>query len=318
MSRLVHAGSAVVDNVYRIAALPAAGGEAVACANARRVGGGFNMMAAARRAGMTVAFAGGHGTGPDGDLLRRALAAEGIETFLPAHPALDSGNCVVLVTDDAERTFVSWPGAEGILERGDLDRVALRPGDWVFSSGYTLSYPGSSEALAGWIEALPAEVRFVFDPSPVVADIPGSIRQRVLNRADWLSGNAAEARTIAGGEDVWENALRLLGLCARAAGVLVRRGSEGLHLRLRGGEAFDVPAFAVEAVDTNGAGDTHIGAFVAALSRGETPRAAACYANAAAAISVTRHGGDSAPHDAEIRTFLETRGMPACHPSGKE
>ncbi len=45
----------------------------------------------------------------------------------------------------------------------------------MFTSGYTLSYPGSRDALADWIEALPANIPFVFDPTPVVADIPRAI-----------------------------------------------------------------------------------------------------------------------------------------------
>ena len=81
---------------------------------------------------------------------------------------------------------------------------------------------------------------------------------------------------------------------------------------LRDGRSQTIPGFKVAAVDTNGAGDTHIGAFVSALARGESPFAAARYANAAAAISVTRHGGSSAPTDAEINDFLA-----AMRPSGK-
>lgn len=308
MSRLVHAGSAVVDYVYRIGTLPRAGAEAVASAHARLAGGGFNMMAAARRAGMQVAFAGGHGGGPDGDFLRTALAGEGIDTLLPVRRGVDSGNCVVLVTGDAERTFVSWPGAESLLDRGDLDAIALHPDDVVFSSGYTLSYPGSREALAGWIESLPGTCPFVFDPTPVVSDIPADILERVLARTHWLSCNAAEAEAIAGGPDPAYNARRLLERhCPQARGVVVRSGASGAILRLRGADAAFLPAFTVEAVDTNGAGDTHIGAFVAALSRGAEPLAALRYANAASAIAVTRHGGASAPGDAEIQAFLAAR-----------
>ena len=115
MSRLVHAGSAVVDYVYRIDALPSPGTEKIATSYDRVAGGGFNMMVAASRTGMQVVFAGQHGTGSNGDFLRAAFATEGIETLTPPAPALDSGNCVVLVSADAERTFVSWPGAEGVL-----------------------------------------------------------------------------------------------------------------------------------------------------------------------------------------------------------
>jgi sugar/nucleoside kinase (ribokinase family) len=308
MSRLVHAGSAVVDYVYRIDALPAPGTEKTATRHDRVVGGGFNLMVAASRTGMKVAFAGRHGTGPNADALRAALAGAGIDVLMPATAEADTGNSVVLVTDDAERTFVSWPGAESRLARRDLDAVTLRAGDVVFTSGYTLSYAGSREALAAWIEALPYGIPLVFDPTPVVADIPRPVLERVLARTDWLSCNADEAAFITGIRDRQDAAATLIERhCRRAAGVVVRCGRAGAFLRLRDGAPTMVPGFEVEAVDTNGAGDTHIGAFVSALSRGQAPLAAVRYANAAAALSVTRPGGSSAPTHAEILAFLAAR-----------
>jgi sugar/nucleoside kinase (ribokinase family) len=305
MSRLVHAGSAVVDYVYRIDMLPLPGAEKTAASYDRVAGGGFNMMVAARRTGMPVVFAGRHGTGPSGDFLRAAFAIERIEVLAPPAPELDSGNCVVMVSADAERTFVSWPGAEATLRAADLAAAFLEAGDWVFTSGYTLSYPGSRDALASWIEALPPEISFVFDPTPVVPEIPKDILARVLARTGWLSCNAAEAAAITGTADVATGAELLMSRhCPHAAGLVVRSGEAGAHVLLRDGRSQTIPGFKVAAVDTNGAGDTHIGAFVSALARGESPFAAARYANAAAAISVTRHGGSSAPTDAEINDFL--------------
>jgi sugar/nucleoside kinase (ribokinase family) len=305
MSRLVHAGSAVVDHVYRIDMLPLPGAEKTAASYDRVAGGGFNMMVAARRTGMPVVFAGRHGTGPNGDFLRAAFATECIEVLTPPAPELDSGNCVVMVSADAERTFVSWPGAEATLRAADLAAAFLEAGDWVFTSGYTLSYPGSRDALASWIEALSPEIPFVFDPTPVVSEIPKDILARVLARTSWLSCNAAEAAAITGTADVATGAELLLSRhCPHAAGLVVRTGEAGAHVLLRDGRSQTIPGFKVAAVDTNGAGDTHIGAFVSALARGESSFAAARYANAAAAISVTRRGGSSAPTDAEINDFL--------------
>ena len=60
MSGLVHIGSAVVDYVYRIDALPSAGTEKTASSYAQVAGGGFNMMVAASRTGMKVVFGGQH------------------------------------------------------------------------------------------------------------------------------------------------------------------------------------------------------------------------------------------------------------------
>jgi sugar/nucleoside kinase (ribokinase family) len=305
MSRLVHAGSAVVDYVYRVDVLPLPGHEKIAASYDRVAGGGFNLMVAASRTGMEVVFVGRHGTGPNGDFLRAAFAVENIETLAPPAPALDTGNCVVLVTDDAERTFVSWPRAEGELSAADLAPVTVAEGDWVFSSGYTLSYPGSRDALADWIEALPKDIPFVFDPTPVVSEISDEILARVLARTTWLSCNAAEAAVIAGTTDLATNADLLMSRhCPRAAGLVIRSGAAGAYVRLREGISRTIPGFPVTAIDTNGAGDAHIGAFVSALARGEDPFEAARYGNAAAAISVTRRGGSSAPTDAEIRAFL--------------
>ena len=303
--RLVHIGSAVVDYVYRIDALPAPGMEKTASSYAQVAGGGFNMMVAATRTGMKVVFGGQLGSGPNGDFLRAAFASEGIEMLTPPSPVMDSGNCVAMISGDAERTFVSWPGAESVLRLEMMAPVSLLAGDWVFTSGYTLSYPGSRDALTDWIEALPAQTPFVFDPTPVISDIPRPVLSRVLARTAWLSCNTTEAADIAGPGDVEVLAARLLAEhCPKADGVVIRAGAKGCHVRLADGSARTIPGFKVAAVDTNGAGDTHIGAFVSALSRGAQPFEAARYANAAAALSVTRHGGSSAPTDAEIQTFL--------------
>jgi sugar/nucleoside kinase (ribokinase family) len=189
--------------------------------------------------------------------------------------------------------------------------VAVASGDWVFTSGYTLSYPGSRDALTDWIESLPVDIPFVFDPTPVIADIVRPILARVLARTTWLSCNTTEAAEIAGQGDVETLAGRVLAdHCRKAAGVVIRAGAKGCFVRLASGETQTITGFKVDAIDTNGAGDTHIGAFVSALARGVHPFEAARYANAAAALSVTRHGGSSAPTDSEIQTFLSQARAP--------
>jgi sugar/nucleoside kinase (ribokinase family) len=65
-----------------------------------------------------------------------------------------------------------------------------------------------------------------------------------------------------------------------------------------------VPGFAAEAVDTTGAGDTHVGAFVAALARGLDPAEACRWANAAAAHVVAGRGQVSPPRIEELRRIL--------------
>lgn len=306
--RMLHMGGAVVDYVYRVAELPPRGGEAVAQAHARIAGGGFNQMSAARRSGLRVAYGGGHGTGPDGDFLRDALTEAGIEILLPRSAAIDSGNSVVMIDGAGERSFVSWPGAEGRTSDAELSAIRPAEDDWIVTSGYTLSYAGSRDPLYRWLWSLPPSLPVIFDPAPVVAAIPPEILQATLARATWISANLAEAQVLTG-ETLPErqSAVLLERFCPAAEGILLRAGTAGAYLQRRGERQIQLPTFAVEAVDTNGAGDTHLGVFVTALAQGQTAEKATTRANAAAAISVTRFGGSVAPSGEEIDAFLATR-----------
>lgn len=304
--QLIHIGSAVIDFIYSIERLPGPGDDLTASSFAALPGGGFNVMVAARRSGMNVAFAGKTGDGLCGAMLRNALGAERIACLQPPSIGIDTGNCVVLVTADAERSFVSKPGAEGVIAEADFTFMQPEPGDWVFTSGYTLAYSGSRDAQAQFICQLPTDAVFAFDPTAIIHEIPEDILANVLARTDWLSLNRDEAVLIAGPGSDEELAQRLLSAhCPQAKGVLIRAGALGALLALRDQAPVFVPAFAVEAVDTNGAGDTHVGAFIAALVQGRSPVEAVRYANAAAAISTTRQGGSVAPTGSEIEAFLD-------------
>jgi ribokinase len=69
--------------------------------------------------------------------------------------------------------------------------------------------------------------------------------------------------------------------------------------------AIPVPGFPVKAVDTTGAGDAFNGAFAVGLLSGKSPVQSAKFANAVAAISVTRRGAQpSMPTRNEVETFL--------------
>jgi sugar/nucleoside kinase (ribokinase family) len=85
----------------------------------------------------------------------------------------------------------------------------------------------------------------------------------------------------------------------------VRDGAHGCVIALPAAEPERIPGFIVHVLDTNGAGDTHTGVFVAALARGATPSEAARLANAAAAFSVTVRGPATAPTAIELADFLE-------------
>jgi sugar/nucleoside kinase (ribokinase family) len=293
--RLVFAGEAIVDVVLRVPALPERGGDMLATSSEVAAGGGVNVMAAAARHGLPVRYAGGHGTGPWGDVIRAALAADGIGLLRPPDPDRDTGFDVAFVEPDAERTFVTHLGAETVRGQGSWDAVPAGPGDTVYVSGYGLAAPESAPALAAWAAALPSGVLLFMDPGPLAAQIPAEVLDPVLARCDWLSCNRREAAALAG----------LSPARAGRANVLVRDGAAGCYVVLRGSaDPVHVPAPKVIAVDTTGAGDAHSGVFIAALAEGLPPVGAAARANAAAAFAVTRHGPATAPTRAQLDAWL--------------
>jgi sugar/nucleoside kinase (ribokinase family) len=311
MARLVFAGEAIVDIAMRVPRLPERGGDVLATGSTVTVGGGFNVMAAAARQGLPVTYAGGHGTGPWGDLVRAALAAEGIAAAREPDPHRDTGFDVALVQPDAERAFVTHLGAETLHDAGSWDATALEPGDFAYISGYGLVPAQSGPVLADWAAALPGDVTLFLDPGPLAADIPEPVLGQVLARVDWVSGNAREATLITGAGDPAQAARQLRGRAARAS-ILVRDGANGCLLAARidpdatlaPTAVTRIPAPKVAAVDTTGAGDTHSGVFLAALAEGLSPARAARRANAAAALSVTRHGPATSPARAELDTWM--------------
>lgn len=289
--RLVCAGQAIVDVVLRVPALPERGGDMLATAAEITAGGGFNVMAAAARQGLPVLYAGGHGTGPWGDLVRAALAAEGIAILRTPDPGRDTGFDVALVEPDGERTFATHLGAETIAN--NWPGIPMTAGDMVYLSGYGLPR----------ISPLPPAVQLFVDPGPLVARIPADLLDQVLARCDWLSCNQREAGLLTGAGEAADAARLLLGRTDHA-GVIVRTGSAGCVLALRGQEIVHVPAPAVEVVDTTGAGDAHAGVFIASLADGLGLAEAAARANAAAAFSVTRQGPATSPTRAALDAWL--------------
>jgi sugar/nucleoside kinase (ribokinase family) len=283
--RVISTGNALVDVVAAVPRLPDRGGDVLASGGRIEVGGGgFRALAAARAAGAEAVFAGRIGTGPFGDLVRSALAARGVAAPLPAVPGADSGFVLTAIEPDGERTFMTVPGAESAAPA--LEAFAAEGGDMVHVHGYGLVAAAHGAALASFALGLPEATVVLLDPGPFGADADPEVLARLLPRVDWWSGNTAEARAATGLGDTTA-AARLLAATVRA-GAVVRRGAEGCLVAERGGEVTHLPAPRVVAIDSNGAGDTHVGTFLAGLLAGLAPGHAARAANEAAAAFVSR------------------------------
>jgi len=301
--RLFCLDTVLVDVVLKVAALPTRAGDTLAREQLITTGGGFNAMSAAARHGLGVVYAGRLGVGPFASMAEASLKSEHIAAPIERNSSLDTGICVVLVEPDAERSFVSSRGAEDTLRATDLVALDVRDGDYVLVSGYNVMYLGVAEVVLAWLAQLPDEVVVAFDPATRMVDIPAENLEAVLARTDWLICNATEGATLSRNPDVLESA-SLLATMSDRLNVLIRNGANGCVVATNHRVASIVDGFTTEVVDLNGAGDVHNGVFLTELAGGQTPYDAARWANAAAAIAISRFGPASGPTREEVAAFI--------------
>lgn len=303
MPKMLHTGQVIIDLVMAVEKLPQVGGDVLAQSAGFEAGGGFNVMAAAVRNGLPVVYLGRHGTGHFGDLARQAMNDEGIHIGIQTPAPRDTGICVALTDASAERSFISYIGAEGEVTAEDLNSVAAEVGDYVYLSGYSLLHEGKAQALLDWTLALADTINVVFDPGPLVESPDSPLMQALLPRINVWTSNSVEALRFTGVEEIASALDRLSEHLPKDVLIVVRDGPQGCWIQQHG-ERRHVPGFAVKALDSNGAGDAHAGVFVAGLAQGLSAHEAARRANAAAALAVTRWGPATSPGAAEVDAFI--------------
>jgi len=302
MTRVIHTAQALVDAVMEVPTLPARGGNVMASSYHRYAGGAVTILLAAARSGAECVHAGAVGTGPNGDLVRAALTAEGVALSSPPVAEVDTGICVVLVEPTAERSFVTTQGAERRISVESLGSSAPVPGDLVCVSGYSL-VGRTRDPLVAWLDTVDPGVVVVLDPGATFAELEPALRDRVLARTTIWTGNADEAAALSGVHGMHEATEVVATLLGPDAVTIVRDGPRGCAVREHGETVF-LPGHPQRPVDTNGAGDTHTGVLLAERAAGASWAEAAARANAAGAIKVTRRGPNTAPTRAEIDAFL--------------
>ena len=307
--RVIHTGQVVIDLTLRIEAIPEPGGDVFADESAMAVGGGFNVLAAARRLSVETLYAGPLGAGPFAEAARQALKEIGVDHIGPLAPG-DQGYCVAMTDARAERTFISTCGAETRGPVDAFDHLEVAGDDVVCLSGYSLADEASRtalERLAGRLTEARTGCTALFDVSPMVGSVPMSSLERLGALGPIWSLNEREAGLLADRLGLRVEAGDHAGVCEALSGrlgtVLVRAGEQGSWFS-DGGETAHTPSIPVTPVDTNGAGDAHSGVLAAALARGVDLPTALRWATVAGALTTTRFGPATCPSEGEIRALV--------------
>ena len=307
-ARIVVVGSANTDLVVRVSNLPRPG-ETVIGGTFASVGGGkgANQAVAAARAGGSTTFIAKLGADAMGDAAVAAFAADGIDTtFITRDPATPSGVAFILVDDRGENSIAVAAGANDRLLPADVDRAgaAIRAADILLVQ---LEIPLETVRHAVAL-AHAAGVPVILNPAPARPLDPGLLAQVAI-----LTPNETEAELLTGLAVTDERS------AASAAGRLLAAGPQSAVITLGGRGAVvseaaatdHVAGHVVTPVDTVAAGDVFNGCLAVAIAEGKSLVEASRFANAAAAIAVTRQGAQaSAPRRDEIFMFQSSGEVP--------
>lgn len=305
--RIVIVGSLNMDFVVRVRHLPAPG-ETILGRDFQMIPGGkgANQACAVGRLGegnAPASMIGRVGYDVFADHLKASLAAAGVDvSAVHGTRSQSTGVALIWVDECAQNSIVVAPGANHELRPADVE--AFRP---IFGGASHVLF--QLETPLDTVERALAVAReegatTILDPAPAQ-----SLSPKLLAQVDILTPNESEAcillgrqTTRVGRKEAASMARDLARMGPRT--VVVKLGDAGC-LWWDGTDEVHGEPFSVKAVDTTAAGDTFNAALAVALSEGRRPAEALNFANAAAAVSVTRMGAQaSIPTRAEVDAFL--------------
>jgi ribokinase len=264
-------------------------------------GKGANQAVAAARLGADVAMVVLLGKDTFGDQAQANLVKEGMRPeYIMRTDKTHTGVALILVDASGENEIVVAAGANDLMqpEHVDAARKAIVGADMLLVE---LEVPLETVEHA-ISEAHQAGTKVLLNPAP-----GRPLSNALLSMVDVLTPNETEAQIITGMpvtnlKEAEAAARKLLSLGVKAA--VITLGAQGA-LAVTPTIAQRVPGRKVEVVDTTGAGDAFSGALAVALAEGQELLSAVAFANAAAALQVTRLGTAPAmPYRSEVEAML--------------
>ena len=258
--RIAVVGSTMIDLIAYSQRIPAPGETIQGDTFRLGFGGkGANQAVMARLLGADVAMVNALGDDVFGDMTLENFRAFGIDTAHVSRVAGPSGVATIWVEPDGTNRIICVAGANGAMTPGSMGDVivALTPLDVVVGQ---FEIP-QGVTTAAFEAARRSGVATVLNPAPAADMDP-----RLLAVADWVIPNESEFARLAGASTEASDEEIIAFAAATGTRVVVTLGARGAALLGVDGLVHRVPATAVQAVDTTGAGDAFVGAFAYGLA----------------------------------------------------
>ncbi len=208
-----------------------------------------------------------------------------------------------------DRLLVTYQGAISGLKSGDLDWEYIREASHLHVSSFYLQEGLRPDFATIFRKARNFGLTTSLDTGWDPEERWGRDIEDLWGAVDVFLPNEREALRITGAGTV-EGALERLSRVIPV--VAIKRGARGCVAR-DGERTLHHPGFAIQAVDTTGAGDSFNAGFIYAYLNQMGLEEALLWGNACGALSASKAGGTSGYQDvAEVREFLRERGISDC------
>jgi len=226
-----------------------------------------------------------------GQFYKQDLLNHGVHSNLSSEQLTQgkTGKCLVLITDDADRTMNTFLGITGEIDYQQVDESALLDSEYLYVEGYLSGSPTAQIAAVKTMEfAKSNQIKTAFslsDPNMVKFCREG-LEQIIGQGVDLLFCNYDEATEYSNTDNLDDAIVALLKICQTLVVTLGPKGS----VIVQQGQRIEIDGYDVEAIDSNGAGDLFAGSFLNAITRGFDLEQAGRVASFASAQLVTQFG----------------------------
>ncbi len=178
-----------------------------------------------------------------------------------------TGTCVVLITDDAERTMLTHLGVSSELSENDIEEEEIARSKYVYIEGYLFTGDSTKRAALKAIElAKKHDVKVAFTVSdPFLINLfRDEFWELIEGPIDLLFCNLEEARSLTGKEDAIDCAHEIH---KHSDHVAMTLGADG-SLIMNDGKAIPIEGVPTHAIDTTGAGDMYAAGVLYGITNG--------------------------------------------------
>lgn len=297
-------GSSNTDMVVQVPHLPGAG-ETILGGVFKQVSGGkgANQAVAAQRLGGQVTFLACVGDDDLGKTVLSAYKQDGINVdSVVVTPEHKSGVALILVNAQGENCIAVASGANNALlkQHVDANKHLIEQADVILMQ---LETPLETIEHAVNI-AHQNQKTIILNPAPAQA-----LSDKLLSKITILTPNESEASLLTGIDVIDQDTAKQAAIILHHKGVkqvIITMGDLGVYYSDADQQQM-MESYRVNAIDTTAAGDTFNGALAAALLRKKSLFPAISFAQAAAAMSVTKSGAQpSIPNYESVVEFLNT------------